>query len=61
MDKKCSGCAFADFRFNDAPAASGYSTFLCGKLHKFRNYGDTDCGEWENRHKEAKDERTESH
>jgi len=53
MDKKCSGCAFADFRFNDAPAGSGYSTFLCGKLHKFRDYGDTDCGEWEDRNKEV--------
>lgn len=50
--KKCSECAFADFRFNDAPVGSGYSTFLCTKHHKYRNYGDKDCGEWENRFKE---------
>ena len=56
IDKKCRWCAFADFRFNDAPAGSGYSTFLCTKNHKFRNYGDTDCGEWNDRHKEAQDD-----
>lgn len=51
---KCSECACANFRFNDAPAGSGYSTFLCTNHHKFRNYGDVDCGEWEDRFKEAK-------
>lgn len=53
MDNKCSKCAFANFRYNDAPVGSGRSTFLCTKHNKFRDYGDTDCGEWENRYKEA--------
>lgn len=53
MDKKCSKCVFANFRYNDAPVGSGRSTFLCTKHNKFRNYCDTDCGEWENRTKEA--------
>ena len=52
----CSECAFADFRYNNAPVGSGHSTFLCAKHNKFRNYGDIDCGEWENRYKEAQDE-----
>lgn len=52
-EKKCSRCALADFRFNDAPVGSGMSTFLCTRHNKFRNYGDTDCGEWENRFKET--------
>lgn len=51
--KKCSACAFANFRYNDAPVGSGYSTFLCTKHHRFKDYSDTDCGAWETRHKEA--------
>lgn len=51
--KKCSECKFANFRYNDAPVGSGYSTFLCTKHNKFSNYGDTDCGEWDDRFKEA--------
>lgn len=54
--KNCSECAFADFRYNNAPVGSGRSTFLCAMHNKFRGYGDTGCGEWEDRRKEATDE-----
>ena len=53
---KCSECAFANFRYNDAPVGSGRSTFLCTKHNEYRNYGDTDCGEGENRFKEETNE-----
>lgn len=53
-NKKCSGCAFADFRYNDAPVGSGRSTFLCTMHNRFRDYGDTDCGAWKDRSKEYK-------
>lgn len=54
--KYCSDCAFADFRYNNAPIGSGHSTFLCTKHNKFRNYGNVDCGEWKDRYKESQDD-----
>lgn len=51
--KYCNDCAFADFRYNNAPVGSGHSTFLCAMHNKFRRYSDTDCGEWKDRYKEA--------
>lgn len=29
---------------------------LCAKHNKFRRYSDTDCGKWEDRHKEVQDD-----
>ena len=54
--KYCNDCAFADFRYNNAPVGSGHSTFLCAKHNKFRNYGNVDCGEWKDRYKEGQDD-----
>ena len=51
--KYCNDCAFADFRYNNAPIGSGHSTFLCALHNKFRNYGNVDCGEWKDRYKEG--------
>ena len=54
--KYCNDCAFADFRYNNAPVGSGHSTFLCALHNKFRNYGNVDCGEWKDRYKEGQDD-----
>lgn len=41
--RKCSGCAFADFRYNYSPVGSGRSSFLCARLSRERNYASEAC------------------
>lgn len=49
MKRKCCNCAYADFRYNDAPVGSGESTFLCTKEHCYKGYGDLCCKYWKAR------------
>ena len=51
-EKKCSNCAYADFRFNNAPVGTGESTFWCGHKQKWPDYSTKACNDWEDRFKE---------
>lgn len=49
MKRKCCNCAYADFRYNDAPVGIGENTFLCTKEHCYKGYSDLCCNDWKSR------------
>ena len=55
-EKKCSNCAYADFRFNNAPVGTGRHTFWCGHKQEWPTYSTKACNDWEDRYKEPQDE-----
>lgn len=52
-EKKCSNCAYADFRFNNAPVGTGRHTFRCHHKQEWPTYSTKACDDWEDRYKEA--------